>query len=253
MKTKRILICIMVLALMVSLFAACGHKHEYSQLVPEVAPTCTEAGSKAYYTCSGCEEIFDENKQPITDLVIPALGHDYTKHEEQAPTLDTLGLAEHYTCGRCDKYFVQEGTTYTEVEYLSLFIPKLVGTAVEAKESTLLEEGNVAYCVVEGTPNRYFVLQGESYVEVSYEDVVVARKTYTSGTLELAEEAVTAFDLKGLTEQAILDAVKFSVEASDGTIHVVSANIIEGFEATPGKNRVFNFKLTVENQLVFEK
>ncbi len=32
MKTKRILICIMVLALMVSLFAACGHKHEYAKL-----------------------------------------------------------------------------------------------------------------------------------------------------------------------------------------------------------------------------
>lgn len=253
MKTKRILICIMVLALMVSLFAACGHKHEYSQLVAEVAPTCDTAGTKAHYTCSGCAELFDENKQPITDLVIQALGHDYTKHEKVEATLDAPGLAEHYTCSRCDKYFVQEGTTYTAVEYATLVIPQLGGVLVEATEATLLEEGNVAHWLVEGTPNRYFVLQGESYVEVTYEDVVVARKTYTNGALELAPEAVTAFDLKGLTEQAVLDAVKFSVEASDGTTYVVSANSIEDFATTPGKNRVFNFKLTVENQLVFEK
>lgn len=55
-----------------------NHTHKLT-LVPEVAPTCTEPGARAHYTCSGCSELFkDENaKETFTsdDLVIPPQGH----------------------------------------------------------------------------------------------------------------------------------------------------------------------------------
>lgn len=43
-----------------------------------VAATCTTAGKKAYYECSKCEKSFADaaGTEEITDLTIPALGHD---------------------------------------------------------------------------------------------------------------------------------------------------------------------------------
>lgn len=55
------------------------HTHKLT-LVPEVAPTCTDPGTKAYYTCSGCSDRFgdDQAKEVLPseeDLIIPPLGH----------------------------------------------------------------------------------------------------------------------------------------------------------------------------------
>lgn len=49
------------------------------ELTPQGVPaTCTTAGTKAYYECSKCEKSFAdaEGTEEITDLTIPALGHD---------------------------------------------------------------------------------------------------------------------------------------------------------------------------------
>ena len=57
------------------------HEHSFT-LVPGKPATCTEGGTKAYYTCSGCGKTFeDENgTTEIEDLdtwkVIPATGHN---------------------------------------------------------------------------------------------------------------------------------------------------------------------------------
>ncbi len=65
----------------------CGHviqpkiTHTHSlTLVAEVAPTCMDAGVKAYYTCSGCSERFwdEAAKQAVAsdeDLTVSPLGH----------------------------------------------------------------------------------------------------------------------------------------------------------------------------------
>ena len=55
-----------------------NHTHSLT-LVPEVAPTCVEPGTNAYYACSGCSELFkDENARETytaDELVIPPQGH----------------------------------------------------------------------------------------------------------------------------------------------------------------------------------
>ncbi len=56
-----------------------NHTHQLTQ-VAEVAPTCTEPGVNAYYTCAGCSQKFQDaaGKEAIgneQDLVIPPQGH----------------------------------------------------------------------------------------------------------------------------------------------------------------------------------
>jgi len=58
---------------------AIDHTHKLT-LVAEVAPTCTQPGVNAYYTCDGCSLRFsdEQGKQPLAedaDLTIPPQGH----------------------------------------------------------------------------------------------------------------------------------------------------------------------------------
>ena len=65
----------------IGLLAGCGnqqHQHSF-KAVAEVPATCTEGGVKAYYTCEGCDKIFDADKKETTldALKITALGHSW--------------------------------------------------------------------------------------------------------------------------------------------------------------------------------
>ena len=59
--------------------------HNYGELIEKVEPTHTQtelkAGMEAYYECSVCGKLFDENKNETTeeDLIIPAPEHSYDK------------------------------------------------------------------------------------------------------------------------------------------------------------------------------
>ena len=71
------------------------------------APTCTEGGNSAYWTCSVCGKLFsDENGTTETTaeaVKISAAGHSLTKAE---------GGSEYWTCDLCGKFFSDEnGTT----------------------------------------------------------------------------------------------------------------------------------------------
>lgn len=48
-------------------------------LVPEKAPTCTEPGNKAYYTCAECDKLFADltaqTEVKLSDVLLPAAGH----------------------------------------------------------------------------------------------------------------------------------------------------------------------------------
>ena len=60
-----------------------SHVHRLT-LVPGVDATCTTDGNKAYYTCSGCENWFEDGSGSIvisdkTSVVIGALGHDLSE------------------------------------------------------------------------------------------------------------------------------------------------------------------------------
>lgn len=52
-------------------------EHIYGDLIPEVPAKCEAEGKAAYYECSVCHKLFDENKNETTEeaLVLTALGH----------------------------------------------------------------------------------------------------------------------------------------------------------------------------------
>ena len=119
-------------------------------LVPEKKATCTEDGNTAYYTCSHCDKLFeDENaKKEITlkDTVIKAEGHKLTYVEAIEPTTEKDGNTEFWLCDECGKYFSDvEGKN--EIAEKDTVIPKIVHnlTLVPEKKATCTEDGNKAY------------------------------------------------------------------------------------------------------------
>ena len=127
--------------------AALGHTMVKTEAV---APTCTEAGNNAYYTCKTCRKVFkdQQGKQETTVKAetIPALGHTMVKTEVVAPTCTESGNNAYYTCKTCRKVFEdemgQEETTVKD-ETLAALGHTMTKTAAVAPSCT--ESGNNAY------------------------------------------------------------------------------------------------------------
>lgn len=67
---------------------AANHTHAL-KLIPETAPTCIEPGSKAYYACSGCSDLFkDENGTQVyesaDELTLAPKGHTLSEWTSDA-------------------------------------------------------------------------------------------------------------------------------------------------------------------------
>lgn len=78
------------------------------------APTCTEEGSKAYYTCSGCGKFFEDEEctKEITDLdtwkVIEPLNHSFTDYVYNNDATCTANGTETAKCDRYDETDTRE-------------------------------------------------------------------------------------------------------------------------------------------------
>lgn len=83
--------------------------HDY-RIVNKTDPTCTKVGYRCdCWYCVKCQHYFDAVNAVLTDVVIPALGHDLVHHDGKAPTCAEVGWEEYDTCSRCDY------TTYQEI------------------------------------------------------------------------------------------------------------------------------------------
>ena len=90
--------------------------HNYGTLIAKVEPTCERTGKKAYYQCSACQTLFDENKVKTTEaaLIIQANGHSYgTLIAQVDPTCEGTGKRAHYECSVCRKLFDESKTETT--------------------------------------------------------------------------------------------------------------------------------------------
>ena len=120
------------------------------------APTCTEDGNKAYWTCEHCGKYFlsdDANPETakaveLSETVIPA-SHKLTKVEAKDATCSENGNKEYWICEHCKQYFLSDDTnpeTAKAVEQSETVIPASHElTKVEAKDATCTEDGNIEY------------------------------------------------------------------------------------------------------------
>ena len=105
MKKALLIFCTAILAAALCIgFAACeddaSSENEHSTVYhAAVAATCTEGGNIAYYSCSHCDKLFEDEaatKEITGGVTIPALGHDLSvlQHDE----------TQHwYKCSRCEE------------------------------------------------------------------------------------------------------------------------------------------------------
>ena len=127
--------------------SATGHIKHTTTEIPAKAANCHEKGNRAYYTCSGCSDWFEdaEATRVITDHSTVETDYDPTNHvggteirDARAATETSEGYTGDTYCLGCNK-MIEKGQT----------IPKLTHTHTmvfhPAKAPTELAEGNIAY------------------------------------------------------------------------------------------------------------
>ena len=122
---------------------AAGHTMSHHNAV---APTCTEAGTVEYWSCSNCGKNFSDEAgtTELTSIVDPKTGHDMTHHAAVAATCTEDGTVEYWSCSNCGKNFSDvAGTT----ELTSIVDPKTGHdmTHHAAVAPTCTEDGTVEY------------------------------------------------------------------------------------------------------------
>ena len=91
------------------------HTHAYVEH-GAVAADCENAGNEQYYTCEGCDAVFDKDKKEIEEVpTLEALGHGYVLVTEKDGSCSVKGESAHYTCEDCDKLFDLTKTEITSV------------------------------------------------------------------------------------------------------------------------------------------
>ena len=143
---------------------ALGHSMTKTEAV---APTCTEKGNNAYYTCSACGKVYkDEQGSAETTAeaeVLEALGHSMEVTEAKEPTCTETGNNTYWTCSTCHKVFADElGENETSVSAET--IPALGHSMVktEAVAPTCTESGNNEYYTCSTCGKVYKDEQGDA-------------------------------------------------------------------------------------------
>ncbi len=87
------------------------HTHSITS-VPAKAANCTEAGSAAYYKCTGCGKMFRDSgcQEEIgeDDISVPAKGHTAIIDEAVPATTTSTGLTEGSHCSVCNTVIVEQ-------------------------------------------------------------------------------------------------------------------------------------------------
>ena len=143
----------------------------------KVEPTCTEYGTKAYYECTSCGNLFADAEGTkdvyATALTLAPLGHSMIKHEEVKPTCTETGTKEYYECKTCGKIFADEKGE-TEVTKEDLVISALGHSMAKHEEvkPTCTETGTNEYYECKTCGKIFADEKGET--EVTEENLVIS-------------------------------------------------------------------------------
>ena len=113
----------LITAALACVATACGEKGHSHEWVEHAATdsTCTVAGHELYYTCGGCEKIFDAQKNEISAIPEkPLVPHEWGEGVKTADATCTHGEEFTYTCsvgGETKKEYVGEALGHVWGEY----------------------------------------------------------------------------------------------------------------------------------------
>ena len=146
LKCIAIMAAIALLGLCCTGLIACGHAHSLAK-VDGKAATCTTGGTKAYWQCDGCDELFaDADGTKVTtleEIKTAAKGHTPKKKNAVPATCTADGVAEHWQCADCDSLFADaEGKTATTSDAIRIAKTGHDLAAVSGKEATCVSAGN---------------------------------------------------------------------------------------------------------------
>ena len=119
-----------------------GHTTTYTA---KIDPTCTEDGNVAYYRCLTCGKLYtDANyENEITDVVMPALGHNISLVNAVSPTCEEEGNIAYYKCTRCNKKFSNsEGTNEITDVIIPAFEDSSAATQTTVAAKTIVALGH---------------------------------------------------------------------------------------------------------------
>lgn len=84
-----------------------AHKH-IPVAVPAQEPTCMEKGWEAYYRCSACGAVVDENGNAAQIKYLPLAAHKLTETKAVPATCTEDGTEAYWTCSVCKKMFADK-------------------------------------------------------------------------------------------------------------------------------------------------
>lgn len=84
-----------------------AHKHT-PVAVPAQESTCMEKGWEAYYKCSGCGTVVDENGNAAQIKYLPLAAHKLTETKAVPATCTEDGTEAYWTCSVCKKMFADK-------------------------------------------------------------------------------------------------------------------------------------------------
>ena len=143
--------------------------------VEQVEATNGHHGTKEHYECANCGKLFSDdsgNNEITLDSIII---HDYVKHDAVAATCEKDGNKEYYSCSACDKYFLKdEDGNYIEttLDDIEIKAAHLYGTEIAEVAATETKHGVKAHYKC-GSCSKFFVKNGNNYVEVTEESLVL--------------------------------------------------------------------------------
>ena len=163
------------------LWVATGHDLVY---VPAVASTCTKNGTKDYYKCVTCGDIYADEfgLTPISnsDLVIKA-GHSMTYVEAKAATAEEAGNDEYYICDLCGKWFDDPDGKHEIKDHDSVIIPAGETQTVKiSKTAATLAVGKTLTLTATGGKVKSWTSDDEKIATVTSEGKVTAVATGTA-------------------------------------------------------------------------
>ena len=211
-------------------------RHSNTEVLAEVAPTCTTTGLTAGERCKDCQEII------IKQETIPALGHSY-ESVVTAPTCTDGGYTT-YTCSCGDSYVADESSALGHSEEI------IAAVAPTCTEAGLTEGKKCSVCGVVTVEQEIVPALGHSY-----ESVVTAPTCtdggYTTYTCSCGDSYVAdEIPALGHTEETVAgkDATCTEAGLTDGKRCSVCGETLVAQEEIPAKGHT-NSEIAIENKV----